>query len=340
MTFLLIFISVAIFVVYKVRQWDKEENERHKAESIRINDRLNSIKNTPLSVLRQEDFQFLYNNNPSDAVEILIKAILEGNNNAIPILKLEEHKILYWIKPSLKLTSQLLIALCNKVLSSAPDTHWYRKLGDEYRKIGDAPNAMQAYKAGIAVSINKTYTNKWKWLNKAWKGELVSKHGKKLPPIDWKTVDLWHSTDIECCHFGLDVCIRYTKEKQHAEYLSRLESDGGYELVTSGIEYEQFIATIVKKAGFSLKMTPITDQGVDIVVCAKNSRVAVQCKFYKKSVSNSAVQEVFAGKSIYRCNHACVVSNAQFTSSAKKLAKANKVKLLHHGEVVDYLKTL
>ena len=84
-------------------------------------------------------------------------------------------------------------------------------------------------------------------------------------------------------------------------------------------------------------MTPPTDQGVDIVVSLSSSKIAVQCKFLSQPVSNSAVQEVVAGKVLYKCKYACVVSKCGYTQSAKKLAYANHVRLLSHDELPGYL---
>lgn len=117
----------------------------------------------------------------------------------------------------------------------------------------------------------------------------------------------------------------------------RIEREGRYDLVKTGIDYERFVYGIIKRCGFACSMTPPTDQGVDIVVTLHKCKVAVQCKFLSQPVSNSAVQEVVAGKPIYHCQYACVVSKSGYTQSAKKLANVNNVKLLKHDEISQYL---
>ena len=57
------------------------------------------------------------------------------------------------------------------------------------------------------------------------------------------------------------------------------------------------------------------------------------CKKYAKPVGNKAVQEVVAGKTHYKADHAMVIAPNGFTNSAKKLAESNNVMLIHHSEI-------
>ena len=87
-----------------------------------------------------------------------------------------------------------------------------------------------------------------------------------------------------------------------------------------GVEYEFQIKDELEKLGYTISMTPITgDQGVDLIALRDKKKIAIQCKNYSGQVSNSAVQEVFAGKIFYDCNQACVVTNSSFTASAYQL---------------------
>lgn len=110
------------------------------------------------------------------------------------------------------------------------------------------------------------------------------------------------------------------------------------QIITTGVEYENFLCRQIRKAGYHCDTTPVTgDQGVDLIVEVGSNKVAVQCKFYSTPVGNDAVQQVAAGKRFYNCNIACVVSNMTFTSSAIALAKALKVALIHHSKLLDWL---
>jgi len=96
------------------------------------------------------------------------------------------------------------------------------------------------------------------------------------------------------------------------------------------IEFEQACAAILEKAGWKATQTKASgDQGADIVAEKPGLKVVIQCKLYSKPVGNKAVQEVHAAKGIYRAKHAVVVSNQDFTTSAKEAAAALDVLLLH-----------
>lgn len=132
--------------------------------------------------------------------------------------------------------------------------------------------------------------------------------------------------------------VRRLRKKAMQEHIER---DGQYELVKSGIDYENFVFGVIQRSSHKCRRTPNNDQGVDLVVSLRTGKqVAVQCKFYERPVSNSAVQEVVAGKGLYGCTYACVVSKSSYTKSAKELAKANGVRLLHHSEIMDYINNL
>lgn len=139
---------------------------------------------------------------------------------------------------------------------------------------------------------------------------------------------------------GTDKCEQAEKsiaKLQKIVNCEHIERDGRYDLIKTGVEYERFVCGVIKRAGYKCSMTPPTDQGVDIVVSLNDMKIAVQCKFLSQPVSNSAVQEVVAGKALYKCKYACVVSKSGYTQSARKLAIANKVKLLCHDDLPRYL---
>jgi len=96
-------------------------------------------------------------------------------------------------------------------------------------------------------------------------------------------------------------------------------------------ENEEKVAKYLKKNGYwRVKVTQASrDLGVDIT-CRKGlfKKYAVQCKRYSTPVGVQAVQEVVAGKKMYRCNSAMVITNSRFTKTAELLAQKNKVKLI------------
>jgi HJR/Mrr/RecB family endonuclease len=100
------------------------------------------------------------------------------------------------------------------------------------------------------------------------------------------------------------------------------------------IEYEQMVADCLTDLGWHTRLTKASgDQGIDVIAEMRDKRVVIQCKRYATSIGNSAVQEAFAGKSFENADYAAVVTNAEFTRSARQLADTTHVILLHHDEL-------
>lgn len=98
----------------------------------------------------------------------------------------------------------------------------------------------------------------------------------------------------------------------------------------TGHDYERVVAAYLRNKGYNrVEVTKGSgDYGVDIIAHKGKKKYAVQCKYYTSPVSLGAVQEVIAGKAMYKCNAAMVVTNSTFTEAAEKLAKQNGVKLV------------
>ena len=108
-----------------------------------------------------------------------------------------------------------------------------------------------------------------------------------------------------------------------------------------GILFENICMEILKERGWKVKETPSTgDQGVDLIASIYNLRVCIQCKNHEKALGNKAVQEIASGKLYWKGTHAVLVSKSGFTKSAKKLAKANKVRLINDYELKELEKIL
>jgi len=102
----------------------------------------------------------------------------------------------------------------------------------------------------------------------------------------------------------------------------------------TGIEYEEYCASVLTVSGWTVSGTPGSgDQGVYLIATSGNKRVCIQCKRYSKPVGNGAVQEVVAGMAHWNGTHAVVVSNAGFTKAAQKLAESTGVFLVNDIEL-------
>ena len=96
----------------------------------------------------------------------------------------------------------------------------------------------------------------------------------------------------------------------------------------TGTEFERLVGRILIADGFTVFYTNAgSDQGVDIVAQKEGVKIAVQTKRYTGKVSNSAVQEIVAGKTHYYCDKALLVTNSYFTNAAISLAISNNVLL-------------
>jgi restriction system protein len=111
-----------------------------------------------------------------------------------------------------------------------------------------------------------------------------------------------------------------------------------YPSVGNGRGYELYVAGILRNGGWDTQVTPQSgDHGADIIATKDGRRVAVQCKFFSSKVGNSSVQEIYSAKDFYECHSAVVVSNAEYSRAARKIASSLSVALLHHDMLIQAL---
>ncbi|MEI7795851.1 MAG: restriction endonuclease [Methylococcaceae bacterium] len=109
----------------------------------------------------------------------------------------------------------------------------------------------------------------------------------------------------------------------------------------SPIDFEHQCAEILNQTGWTARVTQASgDQGIDVIATYGNVKAVFQVKKYSQPVGNSAVQEIIAGKAFEQAHVAAVVTNSTFTASAKKLANATGVFLLHYSELPDFAEEL
>lgn len=109
----------------------------------------------------------------------------------------------------------------------------------------------------------------------------------------------------------------------------------------SPIDFEHQCAEILNQTGWTARVTQASgDQGIDVIATYGNVKAVFQVKKYSKPVGNSAVQEILAGKAFEQAHVAAVVTDSTFTASAKKLANATGVFLLHYSELPDFAEEL
>ena len=94
-----------------------------------------------------------------------------------------------------------------------------------------------------------------------------------------------------------------------------------------GHTFERFCADVLLKNGFEkISVTRGSgDQGVDIIAYNDDIKYGIQCKCHSSDIGNKAVQEAFSGKTYYNCHIGVVLTNRNFTKSARELAARNGV---------------
>ena len=106
-----------------------------------------------------------------------------------------------------------------------------------------------------------------------------------------------------------------------------------------GYSFEDWCANLLKINGFEdVEVTKASgDYGIDIIAKKESIRFAIQCKRFKKPLTNKSVQEANAGKAYYKCPIAAVMTNSTFTKAAKKLAEENGVILWDREYLIKLL---
>lgn len=106
-----------------------------------------------------------------------------------------------------------------------------------------------------------------------------------------------------------------------------------------GHAFEYWCADLLKKNGFiNVEVTQGSgDQGVDILAQKDGIKYAIQCKCYSSDLGNTPVQEVSAGKSIYRCHVGAVMTNRFFTSGASVAADATGTLLWDRNTLKEFI---
>lgn len=141
------------------------------------------------------------------------------------------------------------------------------------------------------------------------------------------------------CYKGLPDDI-YLMHLDHAvkEYTKENDVSMTWSASMSPIEYEMFCAEILNDNGWKARTTSASgDQGVDVIAENDEICVAIQCKLYTSPVGNKAVQEVIAGMTYWGATVGVVVTNAQYTRSARELAKVHDIYLLHHDDLPELI---
>ena len=105
----------------------------------------------------------------------------------------------------------------------------------------------------------------------------------------------------------------------------------------NGIQYEHSCVKYLSMLGYkNITLTKASgDQGIDIIATKGNLKYGFQCKYYNRAVGNDAVQQAFSGIAYYKLDKAVVITNNNFSSGARKLAKKADVLLWDNVEPME-----
>ena len=123
----------------------------------------------------------------------------------------------------------------------------------------------------------------------------------------------------------LDTSHRFIVEEKHFDSMD-------------GHEFEQYCASLLLENGFSSVEVTVGsgDHGVDILAEKDSITYAIQCKRQSNNVGNSAIQEIYSGKEIYRTHIGAVMTNQYFTPAAKEAAERKGI-ILWNREHIERL---
>ena len=146
---------------------------------------------------------------------------------------------------------------------------------------------------------------------------------------------------------SLTLCNRLDQARMKHEELAALLASEKYQLIHADWrsmrdkDFENFLSRIFQTLGYQVQLTKASgDQGADLLVTGKGSKVAVQAKGYAYSVGNIAVQAAVASMAFYGCDSCAAITNSRFTRAAIQLAQANGCRLIEGAQIPDLIEGL
>ena len=184
--------------------------------------------------------------------------------------------------------------------------------------------------------------------------ELARRRIQKVRTDRYGLVDM-SAWSKECQYFIDNIIIPQFSEKQHVSLVANgpailhfhellddvvaarskeIEDKLRFEDSMSPEEFEVWVAARLRSLGWSARTTKTSgDQGADVIAEKSGVTCVVQCKLHTGKVGNKAVQEAFGARRHYGASESAVVTNSDFTTSARELAATTNVLLLHYSEL-------
>lgn len=107
----------------------------------------------------------------------------------------------------------------------------------------------------------------------------------------------------------------------------------------SGQDFEDYCCRLLQQHGYiGINKTKASgDHGADILAEKDGITYAFQCKCYRKPVGNSAIQEIYAAKTLYRRDIGVLLTNRTCTKQAMEEAKSLGVKIWDRTKLSDLI---
>ncbi|WP_332631998.1 restriction endonuclease [Halalkalibacter flavus] len=121
--------------------------------------------------------------------------------------------------------------------------------------------------------------------------------------------------------------------------LKRLRESGIHEIdQMDGYEFERYLKELFKSRGYSVIKTPNSgDFGADVLIEKDGFKIAIQAKRYQGNVGIKAVQEIQSAMLYYKSDEAWVITNSNYTKSAKELAEKTGVRLVNREKLATLI---
>jgi len=105
-------------------------------------------------------------------------------------------------------------------------------------------------------------------------------------------------------------------------------------------EFEQFIAFIFGKMGFSAKTTKyIKDGGIDVIAVKDGRTHFIQCKKYTRNkVTLAHVRDFYGAMADAGCNRGFFVTTSFFTLDAEQFAAGKPIELIDGERLMEYVR--
>jgi restriction system protein len=107
----------------------------------------------------------------------------------------------------------------------------------------------------------------------------------------------------------------------------------------SGTDFERLMELYYIDKGYDVERVGGSgDHEVDLILKGKEGyKIAVQCKRWKQDVGNDIVLRLKAGKQIYGCYDAWIVTTSNFTKAAREAAEPLRIRLINGLTVHDMI---